>query len=234
MVTYSFGNQSVDHVMRRYGHLWEERENKSFETDQFLLILRSNNEAIANIADKLEGFSTTDKPGAVCAKAAMCRLEATFKAAYGLIRRDYIFEASAMVRMVLEQIAWAHQAHRSSENQLRNLNPTRCITPFKAVFSEAGRFYGELSEDAHLDPSIVDHYVRFHSKKQNVVRRSSRDSRHVGYHLTALASVYLQVVQELFALYSPLDYVALEGVFRERHRSYCNLLQPRKADALHE
>jgi hypothetical protein len=199
MVTYVFGNSSVDHVIRSYGNLWEHRRDKSFESDPRLLILRSTQEAVMRIAETLEKTSTSPRLGHVCAKPALCGLEATFKAAYGLIRRDYIFETEALIRMLLEQLAWAHEAHFADENTLRTLNPTKCITKFKAVFSSAGTFYGELSEGAHLDPSIVEHYLRFHKTGSKIIRRSAADSQHSGYYLTALASTYLEVVQKLFS-----------------------------------
>jgi hypothetical protein len=224
MVTYVFGNSSVDHVIRRYGHLWNKRTDQSFENDPLLLILRGNQEDIEHIAERLEKTVPTTQLSHVCAKSALCRLEATFKAAYGLVRRDYIFETEAVIRMLLEQLAWAHEAHQESEEVLRTLNPTKCITSFKAVFKEAGRFYGELSEGAHLDPSIVENYLRFHKDGSKVIRRSRPDSQHSGYYLTALASVYLEVVQKLFAPFEQSEYEEIDRRLCSKHRQYCALL----------
>jgi len=231
MVTYVFGNSSVDHVIRRYSHLWERREDKSFETDPRLLALRATYEDVEGIASALEKASTPSHLGQICAKSALCRLEATFKSAYGLIRRNYIFETEAVVRMLLEQMAWAHEAYNKDEPALRKLNPTRCITSFKAVFGEAGNFYGALSEGAHIDPSIVDNYLRFHKSGSKVIRRSSPDSQHSGYYVTALASVYLKVVQKLFSPFSNSDYELLDQKLRQRHRDYCKLLHGEANDA---
>lgn len=231
MVTYVFGNSSVDHVIRRYGHLWENRIDKSFESDTRLLILRSTQEDVTYIAEKLEKTSTSKKLGHVCSKSALCRLEATFKAAYGLVRRDYIFETEAIVRMLLEQLSWAHEAHFTDDDSLRTLNPTKCITRFKTVFAEAGKFYGELSEGAHLDPSIVENYLRFHKSGSNVIRRSASDSQHSGYYLTALASVYLEVVQKLFSPFSSSEHDTLNQRLRKRHRDYCKLLNGEPTNA---
>jgi hypothetical protein len=224
MVTYGFGNSSVDHVAKRYGHLWERRRDKSFEVDPLLLILRSNQEAIRDIADTLEATKPGSSLGQICAKSALCRLEATFKAAYGLVRRNYIFETEAVIRMLLEQLAWTHEAYGIDDEGLRTLNPTKCITPFKAVFKEAGRFYGELSEGAHLDSSIVENYLRFHKDGSKVIRRSRPDSRHSGYYLTALAFAYLEVVQKLFAPFGERDYEERLARLIARHREYCALL----------
>lgn len=231
MVTYIFGNSSVDHVIRRYGHLWQHRGDKSFESDPRLLALRSTQEDVTHIAERLEKASTSPKLGHVCAKSALCRLEATFKAAYGLIRRNYIFETEAVVRMLLEQLAWAHEAYTTDDDNLCTLNPTKCITPFKAVFAESGRFYGELSEGAHLDPSIVENYIRFHKNGSNVIRRSTSDSQHSGYYLTALAYVYLEVVQKLFSPFSNSEYETLNQRLTKRHRNYCKLINGEPTDA---
>jgi hypothetical protein len=233
MVTYIFGNSSVDHVIRRYGHLWERRDNKSFETDPCLLILRATYEDVAHIANKLETVETS-RLEHLCAKSALCRLEATFKAAYGLIRRDYIFETEAVVRMLLEQLSWAYVAHSSDETKLRTLNPTKCITPFKSVFPEAGNFYGALSEGAHLDPSIVENYLKFHKQGSNVIRRSAPDSQHCGYYLTALASVYLEVIQKLFSPFEAAEYRSIESRLVKHHRDYCKLLNGESIDVKHQ
>jgi hypothetical protein len=232
MLTYVFGNSSVDHVIRRYGHLWDKRKDKSFESDPCLLILRSTYEDVARIAVALEAVDLSDTTlGRICAKSALCRLEATFKAAYGLVRRDYIFETEAVVRMLLEQLAWAHEAHAKDDAGLRTLNPTKCITPFKAVFSDSGKFYGELSEGAHIDPSIVDNYLRFHSGGSKVIRRSAPDSQHSGYYITTLACIYLEVVQKLFEPYSIEEFGTLHDKLVQRHRNYCKLLNGDANDA---
>lgn len=231
MVTYVFGNSSVDHVARRYGHLWEKRKDKSFETDPRILLLRRTYEDVSTISSRLQKVPVDGTLGKVCSKSALCRLEATFKAAYGLIRRSYVFETDAVVRMLLEQLAWAHQAHGTEESHLANLKPTKCITPFKAVFPSTGSFYGELSEGAHLDPSIVEHYLRFHSQGTDVVRRSQGDSQHSGYYFTALASVYLEVVQKLFSPFTDDEFAPIAERLLVGHRTYCDLLNDGAADA---
>lgn len=72
MVTYVFGNSSVDHVIRRYGHLWEHRSHKSFESDARLLVLRSTQEDVAHIAERLEKTSVSPRLGAfVCEISAL-------------------------------------------------------------------------------------------------------------------------------------------------------------------
>jgi hypothetical protein len=66
--------------------------------------------------------------------------------------------------------------------------------------------YGELTQGAHLDPRIAMNYVKFHNQKIPAVRRSQADAFSSARHLLDLAVVYLQVVQQAFALFSPNEY----------------------------
>ena len=224
MVTYAFGNQSVDYVLRRYGGLWERKKKQSVERDPRVLLLRESSEMIKEISNRLAQYTPSDRLGDICSKASLCRLEATFKAAHGLIIKGYIFETDALIRMLLEQIAWAYVAYSASDSDIPNLLPTRCITPFKKIFPESGLLYGQLSEWAHIDPSIVENYLRFHQSNIPVVRRSRHNSLQSGIHLLALASVYVEVVQLLFSVFTPEEYAALDTGLRNHYRKYCKLV----------
>lgn len=212
MVTHVFGNKSVDHVLRRYDHLWERFRPHARETSPRILALRNMAAQIDSVAAALETISPGGKVGSVCAKAALCRLEATFKAAYGLVRKNYIFETEALVRLILEQLAWACAARHIEDDRVFSLNPTKCIGALKRIYPDAGRIYGELSEGAHIDPSIAPNYVRFHEKGQPVVRRSRSDAQAIGKRLLELAVVYVKVVQELFSAFPVEEY---ESITRE-------------------
>lgn len=92
-------------------------------------------------------------------------------------------------------------------------------------FPAAGRFYGELSEGAHLDPAIVENYLKFHKQGSKVIRRSVPDSQYCGYYLTALACVYLEVTQKLFSPFGTLEYKFIDQRLTKYHRDYCELLE---------
>jgi hypothetical protein len=159
MATYGFGNSSVDHVLRRYGFMWDRRADKSFQHEPRIIALRSIAEAANEIANALDRVTVGSGLGPLCAKAALCRLEASFKAAYGLVRREYIFETDAVVRLILEQIAWAFAIHSVPDDEVFSLSSTKCIGRLKTIFPECGVLYGALSEWAHIDPSLAQKYV---------------------------------------------------------------------------
>jgi hypothetical protein len=69
MTTYGFGNSSVDHVLRRYGHLWDRRPDKSSQRDPRIVALRAICEIVDIIASSLEKRYIDVPLGALCAKA---------------------------------------------------------------------------------------------------------------------------------------------------------------------
>lgn len=198
MVAYGFGNASVDHVLKRYGFIWDQRSDKGFQRDPRVIALREIADIAAEIAVELGRVTTTAAAGQICSKAALCRLEASFKAAYGLVRKEYIFETDAVVRLILEQLAWAYAVYSVADEEVLELSPTRCIGRLKELAPDCGLLYGTLSEWAHIDPSIAENYLQFHKAGIDVVRRSEFNSFESGAHLIRLAHVYLRVAQQLF------------------------------------
>jgi hypothetical protein len=222
MATYGLGNSSVDHVIRRYGHLWERRSDKSFQSDPRIIALREIAAVVKEVADELDRVTPAPGVGRLCSKAALCRLEASFKAAYGLVRREYVFETDAVVRLILEQIAWAFAVHSEPDDKVFQLSPTKCIGRLKTVFPGCGVLYGLLSEWAHLDPTLAQNYVEFSNHGVDVVRRSDANAFESGANLMVLAPVYLEVAQKLFSPLTVARYDQLCESVAEMARSYAS------------
>lgn len=208
MATYALGNKSIDNVMKRYDYAWKKWKKGAYERDPLILSLREMSLIINKVSYDLDKIEIENTLGSICAKAALCRLEASFKAAYGLVRKEYIFETDAVAKVILEQLAWAYSAKGLDEEDLFKLKPNKCITKFKKFFPEAGTFYGQINRWAHLDPFIVRQYEKFHNEKVSVVRRSHQNSRESGGTIIMLSLVYLNLVQVLFNVYK-------EGEFQE-------------------
>lgn len=94
-------------------------------------------------------------------------------------QRGALFEALAIARMMLEQIAWSYAISTSlDDNAIHKISATSSITKLKHVCSFAGKLYGWLSEHAHWD---------FDGHKKSVITRGK------GYgHL--FASTYFKAV----------------------------------------
>jgi hypothetical protein len=219
MVTYGFGNTSVDHVLRRYGPLWERTVSRSLQGDPRLAALREIVNAIKQIARELDRVKPIGS-GPICARAALVRLEASFKAAYGLVRRAYVFETDAVVRLILEQMAWAYAAHGASEKEIFHLAPNKCISRLKKLLPRCGTLYGLLNRWAHIDPSLAQNYLEFHRAAIDVVRRSAFNSFESGEHIAVLAVAYLDLAQELFSPLSSENYGLLRKELSDWHKRY--------------
>jgi hypothetical protein len=201
IATYSFGNESVDHVLRRNDYEWQQFRDGNTELPQ-IGALRGVTEIVNTTAHLLEGVEPGTSVGRICAKSALCRLEASFKAAFGLVRRGYLFETEAVARLVLEQLGWCLAAYESTDDGVFNLNPTKCINRLTAMAPGAGLLYKELTEGAHIDPEIAKNYLKFHAARTKVVRRSIPDALASGQRLLLLGQMYLRVVQKLFGVFS--------------------------------
>jgi hypothetical protein len=201
IATYSLGNESVDHVLRRYDYEWQQFRDGITELPQ-IGALRSVTEIVNTAAHLLEGVDPGTSVGRICAKSALCRLEASFKAAFGLVRRGYLFETEAVARLVLEQLGWCLAAYESTDDGVFNLNPTKCINRLTTMAPSAGLLYKELTEGAHIDPEIAKNYLKFHAAGTKVVRRSIPDALASGQRLLLLGQMYLQVAQKLFGVFS--------------------------------
>jgi hypothetical protein len=201
LATYSLGNESVDHVLRRYDYEWQQFRNGNKERPQ-ISALRRVTEIVNATAHLLEDVDPGASVGRICAKAALCRLEASFKAAFGLVRRGYLFETEAVARLVLEQLGWSLAVAESTDYGVFNLNPTKCMNRLTAIAPGAGPLYRELSEGAHIDPEIAKNYLKFHEAGAKVVRRSIPDAIASGQRLLLLGQMYLRVAQKLFGIFS--------------------------------
>jgi hypothetical protein len=201
IATYRLGNESVDHVLRRYDCEWRQFRDGNVELPQ-ISALRSLTEIVNSNANLLESIDPGTSVGRICAKSAFCRLEASFKAAFGLVRRGYLFETEAVARLVLEQLAWSLAAYQSVDDDVFNLNPTKCINRLTAMVPDAGPLYKELTEGAHIDPEIAKNYLKFHATGTKVVRRSIPDAIASGQRLLLLGQMYLRVAQKLFGVFS--------------------------------
>lgn len=211
LVTYQFGNTSIDHVLRRYDYLWERYKADAKGVDPHISLLRTMVKKVNDVSIALEAVEVSGTVAEVCVKSALCRLEATFKAAYGLIRKDYVFETDSVIRLILEQLAWSCKAKHEDDDKILSIKPTKCISSLKRYMGNAGNLYGKLSETAHIDPSLLHNYLRFHEGRIPVVRRSEENAIASGEHLLELAVVYSKVAQELFKPYSDAQWLTVNA-----------------------
>jgi len=194
----------VDYTLKRYGQHWfsedtiEEGQALMNEAATFIKsqVAFAYKEMYAN-SSKLEKVQLT--PGLIAAQAALVRLSASFNAALLLIRNGFHNEASAVSRLILEQIAWAYAVRGAINEKALEISPTKAVTLLKAFYPDCGMMYGSLSEESHFTPDSSDY--RLYDEDgivTDVILRSSRRSLLRAVDLLFLTDLYVCVCALLY------------------------------------
>lgn len=104
-----------------------------------------------------EGHRPTD--GEFLSEAALIRLSTTYFAAGLLFRTGQLFEAHAVLRLFLEQVAWSYVVRTAnSPEDAARAHPTKAIGVLARQLPYVGRLYGFLSDRTHIG---LDSHGRF-------------------------------------------------------------------------
>jgi hypothetical protein len=209
--SHFLGLRSVDHTIKRYGERW------SFPgptADQLFVVstLRAIDHKVQSLVRAITtGSPRPDQIGLLSSEVALVRLEATFRSALLLLSRAHAFEASAVIRLALEQVAWAYAAAQCiSRSDVLSVSPTRAITPLQAIAPCAGRLYGALSTQAHLDPTISETYYEAAEGGVVSIRHQLADESYVALaHLLVVTILFELVLRNILGAY--IDYPPPQG-----------------------
>jgi hypothetical protein len=161
---HSVGNRSVDNVLRRHLDEWVrrfERESAEAKIGTEGLYRRISAEA----SRRCEAISKLDLrdclvAGTLAAANAQIRLRSTFRAALVTIRVGYAFEAEAIIRLGLEQVAWSYGVRNlGTFEQVESTRGTGWITPLKEVLPGVGLMYNRLTNLAHMAPATHERFL---------------------------------------------------------------------------
>jgi hypothetical protein len=193
---------SIDYTIKRYGQRWTFPDPSQ---DQRFVIqtLKDIDERVSEFLTAiLNGRPRPDHAGLLAAEVALVRLKSTFRSALILISQAHAFEAAAIVRLALEQIAWAYAVHTLSDpGKILNVNPTQ-ITPLKNLAPFAGRLYNALTAQAHLDPAKAKIYYTEEGEGTVEIRHQLSDESFVvlGY-LLGVVGLFRQVILTVLGSY---------------------------------
>jgi len=198
-----FHGGSVDHLIKRYGDKWtlpEATEDQRFVVQTLKSIRRRVVQVLNSIA---KGRPRPDHAGLLAAEVALMRLETSFRSAMILIAQAHAFEATAIVRMILEQVAWAYAVHDVADRaEVQRTSPTGAISRLKGLMPFAGPLYGALSGGAHIDPALTGRYFDATPDGTVTIRtQMSEESYSTLGHLMAVLSLFERVVQITLGAY---------------------------------
>lgn len=128
------------------------------------------------------------------------KLESNFSALRMLIKYDYIYESYAIVRQMVEQIAFAYDTQ--FRNEVKDFqSPTKSISKLKEFYPNVGLIYGELSSKTHIDSSqFINHfYVNPKDKEDSgVILRSREKTFLVCYCALKMLDLYCCAFENIF------------------------------------
>ena len=100
--------------------------------------------------------------------------------------------------MVLEQIAWAYNIYElNDEEKVMSTKQNTSITKLKGLIKFAGRLYGVLSNQTHLDPSIHNQYLKNTEDKYYVIYSSLRLMNYSLYLFLLIVDIYRIVSEKI-------------------------------------
>lgn len=192
-----YGNlTSIDYTIKRYGDRWEFRD----ATDSQLFVvdaLKCIDQRVATLTEAImQGRPRPDSAGLLAAEVALVRLKSSFRSALILISQAHAFEAAAIVRLILEQVAWAYAVHGcDDEHEIRRIRPTKSVGDLKRLSPVAGPLYGALSSRAHVEPETAKAYYTADSEGTIEVRHQlSEESYLVLGYLLGVLGLFHQVI----------------------------------------
>jgi hypothetical protein len=199
-----YGNlTSVDYTIKRYGARWEFKD--ATETQQFVVkALKSIDENVSGLTTAImNGRPRPDSAGLLAAEVALLRLKSSFRSALILISQAHAFEAAAVVRLALEQIAWAYAVHKcDDQKRVLRVRPTKAVSYLKALAPFAGPLYGALSTQAHVEPGKATIYYAEEADGSVEIRyQLSNESFVVLGYLLGVLGLFRRVVAKVLGDY---------------------------------
>lgn len=150
--------------------------NQDYEIEfKFINILHSIKKAVE---DQIEYYCSIDKPdipSLFAASAAYFRLKNTFKAVILCIRSDLYLETLALIRMIIEQLAWIYKVH-DYQGDFFKILPTKCINSLRNIFPHINEIYGKLSARTHINPENTIEYLTIYENNLGIRIKDKKQS----------------------------------------------------------
>lgn len=192
-----YGNlASIDYTIKRYGDRWEFGD--ATDSQRFVVdALKCIDQEVATLSEAImQGRPRPDSAGLLAAEVALVRLKSSFRSALILISQAHAFEAAAIVRLILEQVAWSYAVHGCDDgDEIRRIRPTKSVSHLKRLNPVAGPLYGALSSRAHIEPETAKAYYTADSEGTIEIRHQlSTESYLVLGYLLGVLGLFRQVI----------------------------------------
>jgi hypothetical protein len=148
-ISYQMGNKSIDHVIKHYFKDFSYEQSPANRLDKRISsTLKSELGRLHNVLGQLAPEDSV--LGQLAAKWTFIRVPFSFDLAITCAQRGALFECLAIVRMILEQIAWSLDVCLLDDfRTITSRTAHQSIRALKAIHPSGGKFYGWLSAHAH-------------------------------------------------------------------------------------
>jgi hypothetical protein len=148
-ISFQMGNKSVDHVVKRYLTDVTYKESPTDRLDKRIAhSLKLQLGKLDKILIELEPKNSV--LGQMVSKWTFMRVPFSFDFAITCAQRGALFECLAIVRMILEQVAWSLDVRFLDDfHAITSRQASQSIGAMRSIHPAAGKFYGWLSDHAH-------------------------------------------------------------------------------------
>jgi hypothetical protein len=196
------GKVDIDKFIELSNLQWDENDflatKEYIITDDIIDIIRDCITRLSNIADNIDNCNL----GCRVALITLSRLISTFQGTSVLIKFGFSYEIHCMLRVTLEQIAYAYQcSFENDESIIKKIQPQTCISKLKQLNEYANQYVGKmngiLSDFIHLNPKISSSFLQILDNQIKVGGRSGRQSKRTVIYFVALARLYVDVITKI-------------------------------------
>ncbi len=195
--SYVVGNKSVDYFLKRYGDRKEFSRPSPSERSLCDFLRAVKHEADSVYRELTSDVERASRLGLFAAEVCLARTFTTIRMACFMLLRGYLYEAAALMRVVLEQIGWAWSIHQRDDDGIFLVNPTKSISALKSVIPDAGKKYSLLSDYTHIKPELQKEYIDFSGDCPTLLHSQHERSAQMAVMLGRLVDDYRVVAERV-------------------------------------
>jgi hypothetical protein len=195
--SYVDGNKSVDYHLKRYGDLIDFKRPTEEQRELCNYLRAVLAEARSVYGELTSGIERESYLGLFASEICLARVFTSIRMASMMLLHGHLYEASAIMRVVLEQIAWAWAVHKRDDNGIFTVSSTKSIGALKQLISSAGKKYSLLSDYTHINPNLQRQYIDFTEEFAAVVHKQPERSAQMAVYLGYLVDDYRVVTERI-------------------------------------
>ena len=208
---------SIDYAKRKYceDRVEDKSKNKGVVSEYINAYKSAKNHIEKEISRSMTEEKSLPSSGVFGAYLVLERLVASFFSAHLLYRLGNEYEAHAVSRLILEQIAWAYVAYPFANlSDIQKITTTKTISELKKITPECARLYGFLSKKTHIDYNSHIEFLQVQDER-NVILLSRSEYYDYAQVILTLADLF-GIVWEI----SQFDYMSKKESVKKRENLF--------------